>query len=189
MAAIRSRRTGTALTVAEVEKLHAARRERLQCCGARQGRLRSDGEPHRSLRVLRVRLRRPRTRSKRLRCPRTAGMTELRADAVSIALRKIDAVSDYTLPQWEALIRQARPANVLSRIAVAASDAGLMDRIPPAPRAHLHAAMTVAHAQREAVHQEVAHIRHALAPLATEVVLLKGAAYLMADLPAARGRL
>jgi len=49
--------------------------------------------------------------------------------------------------------------------------------------------MTVAHAQREAVHQEVAHIRHALAPLATEVVLLKGAAYLMADLPAARGRL
>jgi len=34
-------------------------------------------------------------------------MTELRADAVSIALRNIDAVSDYTLPQWEALIREA----------------------------------------------------------------------------------
>jgi len=115
-------------------------------------------------------------------------MTGLSEDAVSTALRSIDLVSHYTLQQWEALIRQARPANVLSRIALSVADAGLMDRVPAAPRAHLQAAITVAHAQAEAVRQEVAHIERALAPLATDVILLKGAAYFMAELPAARGR-
>ena len=46
----------------------------------------------------------------------------------------------------------------------------------------------MAAAQTEAVRREVAYVRKALAAVDVDIVLLKGAAYLMAGLPAARGR-
>ena len=46
----------------------------------------------------------------------------------------------------------------------------------------------MAEAQTEAVEREVAFLRKALATLDVDLVLLKGAAYLIAGLPAARGR-
>jgi len=48
--------------------------------------------------------------------------------------------------------------------------------------------LTVANAQADAVRREVAYVRNALARLDTDIVLLKGAAYLIAGLPPARGR-
>jgi hypothetical protein len=60
--------------------------------------------------------------------------------------------------------------------------------VPEAPRAHLEAALVVAEAQASAVRREAAFIDRALADLDLPIVLLKGAAYLMAGLSAARGR-
>jgi len=115
-------------------------------------------------------------------------MIVARPDPVSIALRDPRALPGWTLAQWEALIRQARRANLISRLAVLLDEQGLLDDVPAAPRAHLEAARVVSQAQAEAVRREVAYIGKALARTGVDIVLLKGAAYLFAGLPAARGR-
>jgi len=115
-------------------------------------------------------------------------VTRARPDAVSRALRDPRALAAWSLAQWDHLVRQARSANLLSRLGVLLEDEELLDRVPEAPRAHLAAARVVAHAQSEAVRREVAYVCKALAHTGVDVVLLKGAAYLLAGLPAARGR-
>lgn len=107
---------------------------------------------------------------------------------VTAALQSPQDLVAYTLPQWEEVIHQARRANLLSRIAENLGEHGLMPRVPPAPRAHLEAALVMAGAQTEAVEREVALLQKALATVDVDLVLLKGAAYLIAGLPAARGR-
>ena len=114
-------------------------------------------------------------------------MSKVSEDLVVLALRDVGALVRLKLPQWEALIREARRANVLPRIAVALDEMGLLAQVPPAPRAHLEAGRTLARAQADTVRREVAFIDRALAPV-SPVVLLKGAAYLLAGLSAARGR-
>ena len=61
--------------------------------------------------------------------------------------------------------------------------------VPAQPRAHLLAARTRCRAQQGAVRREVGEIMRALKALGIPIILLKGAAYLVADLPPSRGRL
>jgi len=110
-------------------------------------------------------------------------------DLVSLALRRPHEVPHWTLAQWELLVRQARSANLLARLAALLEDLGSLEQVPHAARAHLEAALVVSRAQEEAVRREVAYVLKALARTGIDIVLLKGAAYLLAGLPAARGRL
>jgi hypothetical protein len=107
---------------------------------------------------------------------------------LTTALQTPQEILVYTLPQWEELVHQARQANLLARIAESLVQLRLLPRVPAAPRAHLEAALVMANAQTEAVQREAAFLRKALATVDVDLVLLKGAAYLMAGLPAARGR-
>jgi hypothetical protein len=107
---------------------------------------------------------------------------------VLAAVRDPDASGSWSAPDWEILIRQARAANLLSRLASLIADSGLLDDVPAGPRGHLVAASVVARAQAEAVRREVQQVTRALAQLDVDVILLKGAAYLLGDLPPARGR-
>jgi hypothetical protein len=111
------------------------------------------------------------------------------AHPVVLALHDPAPLVSFSLRQWEAFILQGRRTNLLARIAVALDDHGLLDQVPAAPRAHLQAAKTLAQAQADSVRREVAYVERALSGTGIPVVLLKGAAYLMAGLPAARGRL
>lgn len=88
---------------------------------------------------------------------------------------------------WDLLIRQARRANLIARLAVALESQ--LDALPAAPVRHLRAALLIARRQRIATRWEAECIRRALGPLGIQPILLKGAAYLLSDLPAARGRL
>jgi hypothetical protein len=115
-------------------------------------------------------------------------MSSVRTDPVVLALREPAALMGSSLPQWDALVRQARRTNLLPRVALALDELGLLPEVPPAPRAHLEAARTLAQAQADAVRREVAYIDRALAAAGVPIVLLKGAAYLIAGLSAARGR-
>src|SRR5216110_798518 len=115
-------------------------------------------------------------------------MSHERADPVVLALRDPAALRGSSLPQWETLIRQGRRTNLLARMTLALDDLGLLGEVPRAPRVHLEAARTLARAQADAVRREVAYIDRALASAGVPIVLLKGAAYLTAGLPAARGR-
>ncbi len=66
---------------------------------------------------------------------------------------------------------------------------GLDSGVPMEVRPHLVAARTVAGKQRQAVRWEVRRVAKALAAVDGPVLLLKGAAYALADLPPAAGRL
>ena len=94
-----------------------------------------------------------------------------------------------SLERWDLLIRQAQRADVLARLAYLLSARGELDAVAPAPRRHLQAALTLSEAQHREVRREAGLIEQALRELNIPVVLLKGAAYVMAGLPAARGRL
>ena len=98
-------------------------------------------------------------------------------------------VRTLTPAQWDLLVRQARRANLLARLSSTLQAAGLMEAVPDGPRQHLHAADVIAQRQSISVRWEVRCIQQALAASGAPVVLLKGAAYEMAQLPAARGRL
>lgn len=91
--------------------------------------------------------------------------------------------------QWETILGQARQARLIARLARHHLDQGWMSDVPNGPRPHLEGALRLAERQQHEVRWEVDCIRRALLGVDAPVVLLKGAAYLMADLPAAKGRL
>jgi hypothetical protein len=93
-----------------------------------------------------------------------------------------------TLRQWDVLLRLARRGNVLGTLAVSIDEAGLSDNVPPVCRPHLRAALALAARQARAVRWETLRLREALDQLGIRLVLLKGAAYLAAQLPFAGGR-
>jgi hypothetical protein len=93
------------------------------------------------------------------------------------------------LRAWDDLLRLARRANLISRLAASIQQAGMLEQMPSAVRPHLHAALTLAQHQRQAVIWEARHICVALHSLGIPIVLLKGAAYSMGGLKAAKGRL
>src|SRR5579872_658086 len=92
------------------------------------------------------------------------------------ALTGGDAATRFNPRQWEQLLIEARAA-------------GWYEFIPPAPRRHLEAARRVCVSQQHTVRWEMRQIERALSAAEGPVVLLKGSAYVMSDLPAARGRI
>ncbi|MEW5786984.1 MAG: nucleotidyltransferase family protein [Pseudomonadota bacterium] len=109
-------------------------------------------------------------------------------DAIVAALLDPAGTLGLGEPAWDLLIRQGRRANLLARLAHVLNDAGLLEQVPEAPRQHLRSALLMVERQHLAMHWEVNCIRLALAEAIQPVVLLKGAAYVMAGLPAAHGR-
>ena len=110
-------------------------------------------------------------------------------DWAAWALVHGDRLAGLPLHQWGPVIHQARRADVLARLAVRLDLAGQLAVLPSGPRQHLQSALRVAQAQQAEVRREAAWVAQALAPLGVPVVLLKGAAYVAADLPAQQGRL
>jgi hypothetical protein len=88
--------------------------------------------------------------------------------------------------EWDLLLRQARRGLLLTKLAVLLKPS--LNRVPTGPRHHLHAALLTAGRQSKLMQWEVRQIQAALKPMGVEPILLKGAAYLMADLPASHGR-
>jgi hypothetical protein len=105
-----------------------------------------------------------------------------------LAFRQPRCVTSFRLDQWDLLIRQARHANVLAILHAELKEQGLLESLPPQALEHLEWSVIIAERHTHAVRAEVRHIRKALADLNIPVMLLKGAAYVMAKLPSARGR-
>ena len=105
------------------------------------------------------------------------------------ALREPEALISLSLPDWDLLIRQARRANLLARICILLDERGLLEQVPPKPREHLEWSRVISERHIQAVQWEVTLIQKALEKVGVPVILLKGAAYVMAKLPSAKGRL
>jgi hypothetical protein len=89
---------------------------------------------------------------------------------------------------WDILIRQARRGDVLARLYVVLQQHQLLTKVPEAANNHLLSAWGLAQKHERVLRWEVNRIQHALNETGIPIVLLKGAAYLMQNLPAARGR-
>ena len=93
------------------------------------------------------------------------------------------------LQQWDLLIRQARRANVLAKLAFLLEENDILALVPEQPRKHFLSAKV--HAQRFSLSTdwEITCIAEALQHEQVKIVLLKGAAYHAAKNRAAVGRL
>jgi hypothetical protein len=108
-----------------------------------------------------------------------------------LAAALVDPRSVCDLPEvtWNALLALGRTAGLLARLAVLLDEHDALACVPKRPRQHLIGERTLAEKHARDVRWEVRCISEALAPIGVPVLLLKGAAYLLAELPAARGRM
>lgn len=107
------------------------------------------------------------------------------------ALRQPGDVCSWTPAAWSELLHQARTSGLLGRVAhrvLAACNLASLPA-PPALAGHFESALRLCRAQQAEVEREARFLRAALQPLQAPVVVLKGAAYALAGLPAAEGRL
>ncbi|MEH6570719.1 MAG: nucleotidyltransferase family protein [Halioglobus sp.] len=96
----------------------------------------------------------------------------------------------FSSQDWSLLIRQARSANLLSTVATQISGAeGSGLRIPDKVQLQIDNAFCVGLGSARSVRWEVSQISSVLSKANIPFVILKGAAYEMAGLPAAAGRL
>lgn len=102
------------------------------------------------------------------------------------ALRAPESLAGLTDAAWSRLLQQARSTGLLGRLA--AQLQGIDMPMPQGMAGHLAAALRVCRAQQLQIGREARFIAHALADLGAPVLMLKGAAYVLAGLPAAQGR-
>jgi hypothetical protein len=105
-----------------------------------------------------------------------------------LALREPERTAAMTPAQWDRLVPEARAAGLLAHLGVRLDEQKLLPCLPERVQDHLRAAMTVAAECQRAIRWEVDRIHRALRGVEAPVVLLKGAAYVVAEVPAARGR-
>ena len=103
-------------------------------------------------------------------------------------LRDPQSMRKLGLAEWDLLMRQARAANLPARLAMLVQEHGLTESVPAQAAIHLEGALVLAARHRVAVEWEIRQIGIALAEAGLPLILLKGAAYVAADLPPARGR-
>lgn len=109
-------------------------------------------------------------------------------DLLAACLARPEMLSGLGLKQWDRLLPQAREAGMLGTLYSLALDHGGVEALPGHVRGHLAGAWEVARQQHTAVCWEVARLHREMAWSGVKPVLLKGAAYVVAGLPNAAGR-
>ena len=103
-------------------------------------------------------------------------------------LRSPVELADLTEMDWDILLRQARKQKLLARLGTLIEDQHLEDHCPQRARDIIRGDTAYVEHLHTQARREVRELHKALAPRGIPIMLLKGAAYLMAGLPMARGR-
>jgi len=96
---------------------------------------------------------------------------------------------DFGEADWDLVIRQGRAAGLLGTLYHLLGHAALLDAVPERPLIQLRANHAIAERHRDLTYWEVCELHEVLDRIGVPVVILKGAAYVMAGLDAAKGRL
>jgi hypothetical protein len=104
------------------------------------------------------------------------------------AFRQPKIVKDFDLSDWNTFLRQARQSKTLSRIAYLIKGSPWTAELPCKALDHLSAARAEADKHQRMICWEARNIAKTLATVDTPVILLKGAAYVIAGLPSGWGR-
>ncbi|MFZ5485042.1 MAG: nucleotidyltransferase domain-containing protein [Pseudomonadota bacterium] len=105
------------------------------------------------------------------------------------ALSDPESMTGFAEADWDQVIRMARASGLLSTLSTLASHTPLTASPPARVMAHLAAASAVARQHQAQTRWEVEAIHGLLLRAGIPVVVLKGAAYVMAGLDAAQGRI
>ena len=97
-------------------------------------------------------------------------------------------VRQLTPVEWDLLIRQARHANLLGRLYRLLEQSEEHAGIPERPHNHLYSGSIMADRQHLSIKYEVGFLHETFSRRGLPLILLKGAAYVLAGLPAASGR-
>lgn len=112
-----------------------------------------------------------------------------RVERLLRALEEPAVVKTFSWEDWDAILRVARRALLLANLAQRLREARVFAELPEKIADHMIAAERIADDRRRLVAWELNRLEHALAGIEAPVVALKGGAYILADLPVARGRL
>lgn len=104
-------------------------------------------------------------------------------------LRDPSQVRFYEMKEWDLLLRQARRADLLATVSGLIHEAGCNEYIPIDVHRHFDAHMALVKANQTAIRWEAAQIYRAIEGVSEPPILLKGAAYVLAGLPVAKGRI
>lgn len=105
------------------------------------------------------------------------------------ALTRPRDLLDLRPTQWDELLCRARNTRLLGRLGAELDALGLLDRVPRKAVDQIRAELTVTAENARMVRWEVNRISRALREVSVPLILLKGAAYVLAELPPAAGRL
>lgn len=115
-------------------------------------------------------------------------MTRFAQTPIIEALQDPAATRDWSIRRWDGFLRLARNFNLLAKFAYRAEAAGCSDSFPVQVREQLIAARNIAAHHRRMVTWEAHCLRNILSFHQIDFLLLKGAAYVLANLPAGEGR-
>jgi Uncharacterised nucleotidyltransferase len=105
------------------------------------------------------------------------------------AIRQPELTLDWTLADWQRVVRLARRLRLLARLGQSLASAGLMARVPAQARRHLVAEMRLSRWRTGVMVWALQRVAAALEGAPHPLVLLKGGAYIGQGLPVAAGRL
>jgi hypothetical protein len=95
----------------------------------------------------------------------------------------------FAVEDWDLLLRLARATRLLGRLAVCMEEQGLLAQVPSRVVNHFSAARVIVDHRQRMARWEINRILAALEGSDVPLVLLKGGAYIFAELPPSRGRL
>lgn len=104
------------------------------------------------------------------------------------ALRYPETLSGLAPARWDLLVRLARRARLLGRLEAEISSSGILAAVPERVASHLVAARNLVRHRQTLLTWELDRVVWALGDLDVPLIVLKGAAYVLAGLPSARGR-
>ena len=104
------------------------------------------------------------------------------------ALRDPAAMAGWDETVWKALLSVARNEGLLARLYTTLEEQGLISKLPGKVRTLLDESRCACARNHTDLRFEVNRLTRALAQLQVPIILLKGGAYVVADLPPARGR-
>ncbi len=111
-----------------------------------------------------------------------------RTDPLLLALSHPESLTKLSTSGWRVVLSRALESRNLARIGSLLEERGLLEQIPEKARLRLAEARTFIEWNQTDIRFEVYQVARALSVLDVAIILLKGAAYLLADLPPARRR-
>lgn len=104
-------------------------------------------------------------------------------------LKNPENITTLTLQQWSLLLRMAKTCKLVAHIGWLIEQHNLNESVPNKVRHHFQAAQAIVAYRRRMAFWELNRLQRALVECKTDIVVLKGCAYLLADMPFSAARL